>query len=62
VPLPGGTAVDPGATVVVPFATEVRTPAPGEEPCRLELDLVSEGIIWFAEVRGHPVEVVVRAP
>jgi len=62
VPLPGAAAVDPGATLVVPFATEVPTPAPGEPPVRLELDLVSEGIIWFAEVRGHPVEILVGAP
>lgn len=62
VPLPGDGIVDPGAVVVVPFSTEVPTPAPGEEPVRLELDLVSEGIIWFAEVRGHPVQILVGAP
>jgi hypothetical protein len=45
--------------VVVRFSTDVLTPARGEEPLRLELDLVSEGIIWFAEVQGHPVEILV---
>jgi hypothetical protein len=61
VSLPDDGPVDPGATVVVPFSTDVPTPARGEEALRLELDLVSEGIIWFAEVRGHPVEILVDA-
>jgi SAM-dependent methyltransferase len=57
VALPGDTGVDPGASVVVPFVTEVPVPGPGAEAVRLELDLVAEGIIWFAEVQGHPVEI-----
>ncbi len=55
--LPGETGVRPGETVVVDFTTEVPTPGPGQAPGRLELDLVSDGIIWFAEVQGRPVEV-----
>jgi SAM-dependent methyltransferase len=62
VPLPDDAPVDPGDTVLVRFSTDVPTPAAGQEPVRLELDLVSEGIIWFAEVRGHPVEILVDAP
>lgn len=61
VPLPGD-GVAPGQTVVVPFATEVPMPPGGEAPVRLELDLVSEGIIWFAEVHGRPVDIRVDAP
>ena len=42
---------------MVAFATEVPLPDGGPTPVRLELDLVSEGVIWFAEVRGHPIEI-----
>ncbi len=59
VALPGDTGVEPGATLRARFSTEVPMPGPGDEPLRLELDLVSEGIIWFAEVSGHPVEIPV---
>ncbi|MGA2519213.1 MAG: methyltransferase domain-containing protein [Acidimicrobiales bacterium] len=59
VALPGDARVEPGASLQVAFSTEVPTPGPGDEPLRLELDLVSEGIIWFAEVSGHPVEIPV---
>jgi ubiquinone/menaquinone biosynthesis C-methylase UbiE len=62
VPLPGDSSVVPGSTVKVTFATQVPEPASGEEPFRLELDLVSEGIAWFAEVRGRPVEILVGPP
>jgi len=61
VPLPGD-GVAPGGAVEVRFSTKVPTPLPGEGPVRLELDLVSEGIIWFAEVHGRPVEISVDAP
>jgi hypothetical protein len=56
-----GSGLGPGGEVEVPFSTDVPTPRPGEEPVRLELDLVSEGIIWFAEVHGRPVEILVEA-
>jgi ubiquinone/menaquinone biosynthesis C-methylase UbiE len=59
VPLPGDGIVAPGDSLRFPFSTEVPTPGAGEDRVRLELDLVSEGIIWFAEVHGHPVEIVV---
>jgi 2-polyprenyl-3-methyl-5-hydroxy-6-metoxy-1,4-benzoquinol methylase len=55
--LPGDHDLDPGARLSVEFETELKTPQPGEGPVVLELDLVSEGISWFAEVHGHPVEV-----
>jgi hypothetical protein len=55
--LPGEDGLVPGETVVVDFVTEVPTPTADEDPRRLELDLVSDGIIWFAEVAGRPVEI-----
>ncbi len=60
-PLPGDAPVEPGGTVTVPFRTEVPEPSPGEPPLRLEVDLVAEGIAWFAEIRGHPYEILVDA-
>ena len=56
VALPGD-GVGPGESLEVAFSTDLPTPSPGEEPVRLELDLVSEGIIWFAEVHGRPTEI-----
>jgi SAM-dependent methyltransferase len=53
VALPGGAAADPGATFEVPFLARVPREEPGD--LRLELDMVSEGIAWFAEVKGHPI-------
>ncbi len=57
VPLPGDRMVAPGEQVVVNVETEIDTPSAGRDPVWLELDLVSEGISWFAEVHGHPVEI-----
>jgi len=56
VALPGDGLV-PGGSVDVAFTTEVAVPGSGDHPVRLELDLVAEGIIWFAEVHGRPVEI-----
>jgi hypothetical protein len=56
---PGEAMVNPGDTVVLPFATDVDTPTAGSDPVVLEVDLVSEGMCWFAEVAGHPIEVPV---
>jgi hypothetical protein len=61
VALPGD-GLAPGDAVEVRFSTEVPTPLAGEAPVRLELDLVSEGVIWFAEVHGRPVEIRVDTP
>jgi SAM-dependent methyltransferase len=57
VPLPGDRMVAPGEQVVVNLETEIDTPSAERDPVWLELDLVSEGISWFAEVHGHPVEI-----
>ncbi|MGH9919065.1 MAG: hypothetical protein ACRD6W_09390, partial [Nitrososphaerales archaeon] len=57
VALPGDVPVEPGEEVVLSFSTDVPTPQPGEDPLRLEIDLVSEGITWFANVRGRPFEI-----
>lgn len=54
VAIPGDSPIDPGGSARIPFHTDVPTPGPGEEPLRLELDLVSEGITWFANVQGPP--------
>jgi hypothetical protein len=43
--------------VSIEFETQVATPQLTGEPVLLELDLVSEGISWFAEVHGHPIEI-----
>jgi SAM-dependent methyltransferase len=59
VALPGDRLINPGESVDLEFSTEIDTPAPGSDPVWLELDLVSEGISWFAEVDGHPLEVAV---
>ncbi|MFZ0667202.1 MAG: class I SAM-dependent methyltransferase [Acidimicrobiales bacterium] len=56
---PGDSMVNPGDTVVLPFSTEVDTPPAGSDPVVLELDLVSEGMCWFAEVAGRPIDVPV---
>jgi hypothetical protein len=47
----------PGERVVVNLDTEIDTPGVRSDPVWLELDLVSEGISWFAEVHGHPVDI-----
>ncbi len=57
--LPGDRMVAPGEQVVVNLDTEIDTPSAGRDPVWLELDLVSEGITWFAEVHGHPIEIAV---
>jgi SAM-dependent methyltransferase len=57
VALPGDVPVDPGSVVTVHFETRVRAPGADEGPLRLEIDLVSEGITWFANVHGAPYEV-----
>ena len=49
----------PGESVVVELDTEVDTPWPAKRSVWLELDLVSEGISWFAEVHGHPIEIAI---
>jgi SAM-dependent methyltransferase len=46
--------VAPGESVEVRFETEVAVSPSDEGRVRLELDLVSEGIVWFSEVRGRP--------
>ena len=62
VALPGDRAIEPGGAVEIPFETEVQTPADGERPVVLELDLVAEGITWFASVRGRPFEIDLTPP
>jgi SAM-dependent methyltransferase len=57
VALPGDRDLDPGDSVEVGFSTEIETPARGRDPVILELDMVSEGISWFAEVNGRPQEI-----
>ncbi len=57
VSLPGDRMLDPGEQVVVELDVEIETPSAGSDPVWLELDLVSEGITWFAEVHGHPMEI-----
>jgi hypothetical protein len=59
VPFPGDRMLAPGEQVVVDLDTEIETPGPRSDPVWLELDLVSEGISWFAEVHGHPTEIAV---
>ena len=54
--LPGDRMLDPGEQVVVELGRRDRTPRAGSDPVWLELDLVSEGISWFAEVHGHPMD------
>lgn len=54
---PGDKMVNPGERVDLALETEIATPARDAEPVVLELDLVSEGLSWFAEVSGHPIEV-----
>jgi SAM-dependent methyltransferase len=61
VALPGDRVVAPGETLNLQFSTELATPAADDDPVVLELDLVSEGISWFAEVQGHPIEIPVPA-
>ena len=60
-PLPGDMVVAPGDTVEVPFRTAVPAVRPGDPPLRLEVDLVAEGIAWFAEISGHPHEIWIDA-
>jgi SAM-dependent methyltransferase len=57
VALPGDRLVAPGESVVIPFVTEVATPRLGDDPVHLEIDLVSEGITWFATIQGAPFRV-----
>jgi SAM-dependent methyltransferase len=57
VALPGDRHTEPGETITVDFETEVDTPSSANERVTLELDLVSEGISWFAEVHGHPIDI-----
>jgi SAM-dependent methyltransferase len=57
VQLPGDRMLAPGERVVVNLDTEIDTPGVRSDPVWLELDLVSEGISWFAEVHGHPVDI-----
>lgn len=57
--LPGDRMLSPGERVVVELDTELETPGPRSDPVWLELDLVSEGISWFAEVHGHPTEIAI---
>ena len=57
VALPGDRYIAPGEVCKFDFETFVDTPARSSAPLKLELDLVSEGISWFAEVHGHPIEI-----
>jgi ubiquinone/menaquinone biosynthesis C-methylase UbiE len=57
VALPGDRLVPPGTAVVIPFTTDVATPKVGDEPVYLEVDLVSEGITWFATIQGAPLRI-----
>jgi ubiquinone/menaquinone biosynthesis C-methylase UbiE len=57
VALPDEGGMEPGADAEVRFTTEIETPGRGSEDVFLEIDLVSEGISWFAEVSGQPLEV-----
>ena len=59
VALPGDRYVEPGEKVRFHFDTDIDTPQAGSDRLMLELDLVSEGISWFAEVHGHPIEIEV---
>jgi hypothetical protein len=62
VALPGDRYTAPGEVLKLEFETDVDTPAHGSAPLLLELDLVSEGISWFAEVHGHPIEIEIPPP
>lgn len=55
--LPAQSGVAPGEEVAVSFATEVADQESEQGPVHLELDLVSEGIIWFANVGAPPLEI-----
>jgi hypothetical protein len=59
VALTGDTHTDPGDSVTLEFETEIVTPSVAGGRVFLELDMVSEGISWFAEVHGHPIEIEV---
>ena len=59
VSLPGDRMFPPGERVIVELETEIETPGIANDPVWLEVDLVSEGISWFAEVHGHPVEIAI---
>lgn len=53
VPLPSESPVHPGVSLQVPFETEVGL-GPDEHDVVLEIDLVAEGITWFASVQDAP--------
>ncbi|MHB8440367.1 MAG: class I SAM-dependent methyltransferase [Acidimicrobiales bacterium] len=59
VPLPGDKLVMPNEQVEVQVLTELPTPAAGDLPMWLEVDLVSEGIAWFATVQQAPQEIAI---
>lgn len=49
-----GSGVEVGEEVAIVFELEVADAGPGDT---LEVDLVSEGITWFSELQGQPLEV-----
>jgi SAM-dependent methyltransferase len=59
VALPGDRIVEPGESVELELAVDVPRPRVRDDALVLEIDMVSEGISWFAEVDGHPIEVAI---
>ena len=57
--LPGDRVVEPGERIDLDLSVEIPTPRREDDALVLEIDMVSEGISWFAEVDGHPVEVAI---
>jgi ubiquinone/menaquinone biosynthesis C-methylase UbiE len=49
-------SVDPGETIEM----DIDVPVPASAGCRLELDLVSEGVRWFENEGSRPARVVVH--
>jgi SAM-dependent methyltransferase len=56
VPLPSEGPIRPGTSLRVPFETEVLL-GPHDRDAVLEVDLVAEGITWFASVQEAPKEI-----
>jgi hypothetical protein len=59
-PLPGD-GVDPGKSCEIPFRIEIPADVAASDGIRIEIDLVSEGITWFAIDGSQPLEIWPRA-